>query len=117
MISIRNYDGQGSRRDFLKILFPVGLFVLAPRAKAFSKAGNGIGGDGEIGYTEYRTNLPTRHANQVTMRACVVHADGTGFRRLAEDLVQEPNNWTQFAGWSPDGKQAIIGRGWESFPG
>lgn len=68
-----------------------------------------------IGYTEFRTNLPGgRHANNVTMRACVVQEDGSGRRALAESLTQEPNAWTQFAGWSPDGSAAIIGRGWES---
>lgn len=67
-----------------------------------------------IGYTEYRTNLPTRHANQITSRACIVRADGTGRRMLAEELVNEPYAWTQFAGFSPDGRSAIIGRGWES---
>ncbi len=68
-----------------------------------------------IGYTEYRTNLAGgRHANIVTMRACVVREDGLGRRVLAEELTAEPNSWTQFAGWSPDGRTAIIGRGWES---
>ncbi|MBI2432149.1 MAG: PD40 domain-containing protein [Candidatus Hydrogenedentes bacterium] len=67
-----------------------------------------------LGYTEYRTNLPTRHANQVTSRACVVGADGSGRRILAEELCTEPNSWTQFAGWTPDGRQAVLGRGWES---
>lgn len=68
-----------------------------------------------IGYTEFRTNLPGgRHANITTMRACVVQEDGTGRRVLAEELTQEPHAWTQFAGWSPDGRTAIIGRGWES---
>lgn len=66
-----------------------------------------------IGYTEYRTNLPTRHANQVTSRACIVHDDGTKRRELAPQLVETENCWTQFAGWSPDGTQAIIGCGWE----
>ncbi len=68
-----------------------------------------------IGYTEFRTNLPGgRHANITTMRACIVREDGTGRRVLAEALTEEPNSWTQFAGWSPDGRAAIIGRGWES---
>jgi TolB protein len=68
-----------------------------------------------VGYTEYRTNLPGgRHANVVTMRACIVRADGTGRRRLAEELTGKPNTWTQFAGFSPDGRVAIIGNGWES---
>ena len=68
-----------------------------------------------IGYTEFRTNLPGgRHANVTTMRAVVVKADGTGRRVLAEDLTRKKHSWTQFAGWSPDGKTAILGRGWES---
>jgi Tol biopolymer transport system component len=68
-----------------------------------------------IGYTEFRTNLPGgRHANVTTMRAVVVKADGTGRRVLAEDLTRQKHSWTQFAGWSPDGKTAILGRGWES---
>jgi TolB protein len=68
-----------------------------------------------IGYTELRTNLPGgRHANVVTMQAAVVRADGTGRRILAKELTRETNTWTQFAGWSPDGRIAILGRGWES---
>ncbi|MBI3848915.1 MAG: PD40 domain-containing protein [Verrucomicrobia bacterium] len=68
-----------------------------------------------IGFTEFRTNLPGgRHANEITMRAWVVRADGTGHRLLAEQLVRKSNTWTQFAGWSPDGQQVIIGSGWES---
>src|SRR5262245_25680603 len=56
-----------------------------------------------IGYTELRTNLPSRHANVVTMRAAIVNGDGTGHRLVGEELAREPNSWTQFAGWSPDG--------------
>jgi TolB protein len=68
-----------------------------------------------IGYTTFRTDLPGgRHANVVTMRAAIVGADGKGRRDLAAELTREPNTWTQFAGWSPDGRLAIIGRGWES---
>lgn len=68
-----------------------------------------------IGYTEHRTDLRGGRAENVfTMRACVVKADGTGRRELAPQLATEPNTWTQFAGWSPDGRQAIIGVGWES---
>jgi hypothetical protein len=48
------------------------------------------------------------------MRAMVVKADGTGRHALAESLTSEPNTWTQFAGWSPDGRIAVIGCGWES---
>jgi len=68
-----------------------------------------------IGYTELRTNLPGgRQPNVATMRAMRVRADGTGRRKLGEALSQEANSWTQFAGWSPDGRIAVIGRGWES---
>lgn len=66
-----------------------------------------------IGYTELRTDLPGgRHANVRTMRAVVVKADGSDRWRLAEELARQPDTWTQFAGWSPDGTKAIIARGW-----
>jgi hypothetical protein len=68
-----------------------------------------------VGYTELRTDLArARHANVATMRAAVVRADGTGRRAVAEDLADTPDTWTQFAGWSPDGRVAVVGRGWES---
>ena len=68
-----------------------------------------------IGYTEFRTDLPGgRYVNVVTMRAVVVKADGTGRRVLAEELTREKNSWTQFRGWSPDGKLAVFSRAWMS---
>ena len=68
-----------------------------------------------IGYTELRTNLPGgRHANVRTMRATLVKSDGSGRRLLADELADKPDTWTQFAGWSPDGKIAILTRGWQS---
>src|SRR5215831_11305230 len=68
-----------------------------------------------IGYTELRTNLPGgRHANVRTMRAAVVKADGSGRRLLAEELARPPDTWSQFGGWSPDGRTAILARGWQS---
>ncbi len=67
-----------------------------------------------IGYTELRTNLPGgRHANARTSRAAVIRADGSGRRVLAEQLADQPDAWTQFAGWSLDGKIAVINRGWQ----
>lgn len=67
-----------------------------------------------IGYTELKTNLPGgRHANVRTMRATVVRPDGSGQARIADELADETDAWTQFAGWSPDGKQAIVSRGWQ----
>src|SRR5262249_19542900 len=68
-----------------------------------------------IGYSHLRTDLPGgRHANGITMRARGVKADGPGRRGLAEDLTRESYTSTQFVGWSPDGRLAVIGRGWES---
>ena len=68
-----------------------------------------------IGYTELRTNLPGgRHANIRTMRAMVVDTHGAGRRAIAGDLAREADSWTQFAGWSPDGRVAVIGRGWQN---
>lgn len=67
-----------------------------------------------IGFTELQTNLPGgRHANVRTMRAAIVRADGGGHRLLAPELVDNPNAWTQFVGWSPDGRTAIVARGWQ----
>src|SRR5262249_52086523 len=48
-----------------------------------------------------------------TMRAVVVKADGTGRRVLAEELTREAGWWTQFAGWSSDGKAARLVRYWK----
>jgi Tol biopolymer transport system component len=68
-----------------------------------------------IGYTEFQTNLPGgRHANVRTMRAAVVRIDGSDHRLIAPDLADAADTWTQFAGWSPDHKTAIVGRGWQS---
>lgn len=67
-----------------------------------------------IGFTALQTNLPGgRHANVRTMRAAVVKPDGSGHRLLAAQLADSPDAWTQFAGWSPDGKTAIVYRGWQ----
>ncbi|MGE3317588.1 MAG: hypothetical protein AB7O26_20955, partial [Planctomycetaceae bacterium] len=54
------------------------------------------------------------HANEVTMRAVIARADGSERRQIAPELSKEPGSWTQFAGFSPDGKTAVIGRGWRS---
>ncbi len=70
--------------------------------------------DRQIGYTELRTNLPGgRHANVRTRRAVIVKGDGSGRQLVAQDLVDDPDAWTQFVGWSPDGEQAIVSRGWQ----
>jgi TolB protein len=68
-----------------------------------------------IGYSEGRNDLPGgQFANWVTNRACLVRADGTGRRVLAEELTRKPHSWTQFAGWSPDCTVALVGSHWES---
>src|SRR5438093_609647 len=90
------------------------LFVGAVAAPAFALAPLPRRQPPVIGYTEFRTDLKGgRHANVRTMRAVLVNVD-TGRRRvLAEDLVRDPDAWTQFAGWSPDGRIAIVERGWQ----
>jgi Tol biopolymer transport system component len=71
--------------------------------------------DGLIGYSVQRTDLPGgQHPNRVTGRAFVVKADGTGTRQLAPELTVKRNQSVGFAGWSPDGRQAILSQGWES---
>jgi Tol biopolymer transport system component len=68
-----------------------------------------------VGYTEYRADQPGgMHPYLTSHRACLVRADGTGRRLLAEELLREPYTWTQFAGWSPDGRIAVVYGGWES---
>lgn len=68
-----------------------------------------------IGYTESRNDIEGgQFLNWETSRACVVRADGTGRRVLGEELIQKEHSWTQFAGWSPDGRQAVILSLWES---
>lgn len=42
-----------------------------------------------------------------------MNGDGSGRRPVAEHLADNADAWTSFAGWSPDGKQAIISRGWQ----
>ena len=99
-----------SRRDVLRL--GAGALALGPAA-LFAAEKDDTGPAGLIGYTELRTNLPGgRAANVKTERAVVVKADGTGRRVLAEELTREANTWTQFTGWSPDGKAARLYRGW-----
>jgi len=89
--------------------------VLASQSLCLSNDDVDAAPDALIGYTEFRTDLSLgRHANVCTMRARLVRADGVGRREIADNLAREPNTWTQFAGWSPDGNRAIVGCGWES---
>src|SRR5262245_61156273 len=101
-----------SRRDFLRL--SAAAATLGP---GFLRAADADDNPPDllIGYTEFRTDLPGgRYVNVATRRAVVVKADGTGRRVLAEELTREKGSWTQDPGWSPDGKTAIITRGWES---
>jgi len=69
----------------------------------------------EIGYTEYQADLDGgMHPYFTSQRAYVVQADGERRRAVGKELVDEPSAWTQFAGWSPEGRFAVLNRGWES---
>jgi Tol biopolymer transport system component len=101
-----------SRRDFLRA--GTAAATLGPAA-LFAADRDDAPPDVLIGYTEHRTDLPGgRHANIKTRRAVVVKADGTGRRVLAEELTREAGSWTEFGGWSPDGKAARLSRYWKS---
>lgn len=67
-----------------------------------------------IGYTAGRNDLPEgQFYNWRTSRAAVVRADGTERREVGRDLLKDENTWTQFAGWSPDGNEAVVLSLWE----
>ncbi|MCA9107451.1 MAG: PD40 domain-containing protein [Planctomycetales bacterium] len=89
-----------------------------PRSSAMGAA-HGASARGEstepwIGYSVGRNDLPTgQFDNWRTQRARVVKADGTNDRAIGEALIENENSWTQFAGWSPDGAQAIVLSLWE----
>lgn len=68
-----------------------------------------------IGYTEHRNDLPEgQFENWRTSRAFMVQADGESRREIGKELISKENSWTQFAGWSPDGKKAVVLSLWES---
>lgn len=100
--------------DRLPSLRVLGLVLLAAGLLAFD-ASAADRPTVRIGYTEGRNDLEGgQFVNWVTNRACVVQADGQGRRVLAEQLTGKPHTWTQFAGWSPDGRQAVVLSLWES---
>ena len=67
-----------------------------------------------IGYTDQRCDHPGgQFYNWITRRAHVVRADGSGRREIAPHLAAQPDAWTDFAGWSPDGRRAIVHGCWE----
>jgi TolB protein len=109
---LRGGDHQNFSHRWLGILHRIAMVLLGLVATATVRAESP---EPLIGYSELRTDLPGgRHANVATTRATVVRLDGTGRRRIGEGLVREPDSSTQFAGWSPDGRLAIVGSGWES---
>src|SRR5262249_39215608 len=68
-----------------------------------------------VGYTAHRTNLPGgQFTNFTTARAFGVRGDGSGTGQLAPELTRKRNQYLQLAGWSPDGRQAVLLQGWES---
>ena len=96
------------------IAFGLLLAYLTP-ARADSEPSAGERAIPLIGYTEGRNDLEGgQFVNWRTNRACLVRADGTGRKVLAEELTRKENAWTQFAGWSPYGQQAVILSLWES---
>jgi Tol biopolymer transport system component len=91
------------------------LALALPPAAAGAEPAPGERPRYQIGYSAHRTNLPGgQFANFATRRAFVVEGDGSGTRQLAPELTRKPNQWAQLAGWSPDGRQAILSQGWES---
>ena len=106
-------------RCFSRCASPAGAIAavvwIFAAAFSFARAEQPDAGAQLLGFTEFRTDLAGgRHANVRTMRAVVSRIDGGARRELAAELAREENAWTQFAGWSPDGRTAIIGRGWQS---
>jgi Tol biopolymer transport system component len=65
---------------------------------------------GWIACSEFRTNLPTRHDNFVTMRAWILRADGSGGSEVAPSIIDRPDTWCGFEGWSADGRYALLTR-------
>lgn len=68
-----------------------------------------------IGYTDMQCDDPRgQFYNWRTSRAMIVRADGSGRREIGASLITGTNNWTQFAGWWPDGRRAVLHSSWES---
>ena len=68
-----------------------------------------------IGYTVSHCDDPRGQLyNWATARAMLVRGDGTQRREIASGLIDKPNTWTQFTGWSADGRSALVYQCWES---
>lgn len=70
--------------------------------------------DCAIGFRVYRATAENMHAFITSSRAWCMRADGGAMRELAPELARDPHCWTDFTGWSTDGRYAVIGAGWES---
>ncbi|MFO0921243.1 MAG: hypothetical protein U0905_02000 [Pirellulales bacterium] len=67
-----------------------------------------------IGYTQLKTNQSGgRFENIRTMRAYVGRVDGSQASEVVPSVIQSEFEWTQFAGWSPHGAEAVVLHGWE----
>lgn len=66
-----------------------------------------------IGYRVYNPKALGMHEYLSSSRAWVVQVNGVGTRELTPELCANPDCWTDFTGWSPDGRFAVIGAGWE----
>jgi TolB protein len=107
----------------MRIGFAVGVFTcFLLGSVGFDSVGRAVASEAnnalsqyQIGYSEYRTNLPGgRRANEATTRAYVINADGSGRRELVPELIRNAYTGNQFVGWSPDGRTAILCNGYES---
>lgn len=105
------------RRDFIRgLVSSVTLSVLATRLNScWSKSESSLRATRRfIGYTSGRNDLPTgQFDNWKTQRAWIVTDDGLERREIGQELITRDDQWTQFAGWSPDGTQAIVLSLWE----
>jgi Tol biopolymer transport system component len=91
------------------------IFLMYAGCVAQARADEPAAPTGRIGFTSGRNDLPGgQYVNWVTNRACATEANGGDQRELAASLTTRPHSWTQFAGWSPDGRFAIVGSHWES---
>lgn len=69
---------------------------------------------GQIGYSDAQCDDPRgQYYNWRTQRAMAVHADGTGRREVGAGLITREHQYTQFAGWWPDGRAKLLVM-WES---
>ena len=67
-----------------------------------------------IGYCESLNVLPVgQFANWITRGVFVVRTVGSQRRSIGAELASQEHSWTQFAGWSPDGRHAIVYSSWE----